>query len=120
VNASVEHHVSGVVDDHVEAAGLLDDCGDRVVDRRLVGDIHLDRAQGDVVLGCVGPGIGVGLQVAAGQVPHPGVDDVACFGECSNGEGAEAAGGPGDDDCASVHVGAPFDEGTGQPLPPLA
>jgi hypothetical protein len=41
--------VAGIVDEHVEAAALGDDPGDRGLDRGVAGDVELDGAQVDAV-----------------------------------------------------------------------
>ena len=93
-----EHHVPGIVDDHVDAAALGDDLLDRGVGRWLRLHVELDGAQIDAVA-CRGRGhLGGIRRVAAGDVAHRGVDGVAGLGERFGGQAAEAAGSAGDED----------------------
>jgi hypothetical protein len=93
-----EHHVSGVVDDDVDAARFGQDCRDRGVDRALIADVHLDRAQLDVVLAGVVDRVRDSLGILACRTADAGVDGVPGVGEVPGRAGSEAAGGPGDDD----------------------
>jgi hypothetical protein len=90
--------VAGVVDQHVEAALLVDDGLDGRVDRVLRRDVKLDGAQVDVVLGGVVLGCRDRRCVATGAVAHAGVDGVPGVGERPGAERAEATRGAGDDD----------------------
>jgi hypothetical protein len=92
-----EHHVTSVVDQHVDLAAIGDDLLDRRVNRRLGLDIELDRANVEAV-----PLRGFGhfgrvLGVAAGDITHGCVDGISRLGERLGRQAAEAARSAGDE-----------------------
>jgi hypothetical protein len=103
-----EHHVPGIVHDHVDAAVLGDDFRDAGVDRRLRVHVELERAQVDAVLLGVGFEIGHLRRVAARGLPHRGIDGVSRVRERICRQPAEAAGGSRDDDDLPGHDLLPY------------
>ena len=93
-----EHHVAGVVHDHVQAPVLIDDLPDRCVRGLLRRDVQLDRANVHFVLGRVLPHLRDLRLVAAGGFAHARVDGVPRTGEGAGSQGAEAARRARDDD----------------------
>jgi hypothetical protein len=71
--------------------------GNRLIDGVLVGDVHVDRPQRNVMFIGVPPSVGRRLLVPPGDVPHACVDNVFRVGERANRERAEAAGRAGDE-----------------------
>jgi len=103
-----EHHVSGVVDDDIEATDLLQDLGDACF-RRTVGlDIQLDGAQVEAL--CLGPcgGFGDARRVTALGLAHRSVDGMAGLGQGAGGHEAEARRGAGDEDDLLGHDDVPL------------
>lgn len=91
-------HVAGVVDEHVDPAGLGLDLRYSRVDGVLRVHVEFDGAQVDTVLaGVVGRGLDL-RRVAARGVAHARVHGVAGVCQGPGGEGAETAGGTRDDD----------------------
>jgi hypothetical protein len=86
------------VDHDVEPALCGDDLGDRMLGVAGGADVELERIQRELVLAGVADGLGGRSRVAAGDVAHAGVDDVAGAGEGARSERAEAAGCAGDQD----------------------
>src|SRR5712671_1686583 len=100
-----EHHVTRIVDQHVDLAALGHDLLDRHIDRRLGLNVELDRAQVDAIalrgLGHLGRVLGV----AASDIAHRGVDGVSGLGERFGRQAAEAAGSAGDENDLLAHDG---------------
>ena len=90
-----EHHVTGIVNEYIDAGALGDDLFDGGVGRSLGLDVELDRA--DVGAGERGKFGGV-LRVAAGDIAHGRIDGVAGAAESFGGQAAETAGSAGDED----------------------
>jgi hypothetical protein len=107
--------VAGVVNQDVDATVLAEYSLHGSVDGVLEVHVELDSAQ----VGAAGGGeIRRGLDlrgVAAAGVAHAGVDDVgapvAGVGQRAGGEGAEAAGGAGDEDDLLAHGSSRFGRG---------
>jgi hypothetical protein len=101
------HHVSGVVNDDVEAPVFFDDRCDGGVNRVLRRDVHLDRLQ----LYVAGRGIPAELchriGVSASGVADAGVDVVPRVGESPGGECPEPARRSGENDDLT-HGSAPW------------
>ncbi len=93
-----KHHVSGVMDHHIDAAAFRDDLIGGGVGGWFRLYVEFDRAQIDAVA-CGGRGhLGCILRVAAGDVAHRGVYGVPGSRERLGGQAAEAAGRAGDED----------------------
>jgi hypothetical protein len=102
-----ENHVAGVVDQHVDPARLGQHRVDGLIDGRLIGDVHLDRTQSDVVLVGVRTSVGSRPLVPpacnspvaslAPDTPHARVHNVFRVGEGANRERAEATRRSGDE-----------------------
>src|SRR5712671_2078315 len=93
-----EHHVTGIVDHHIEASLLGHHSCDRSVDRLLRADVELDGAKIDAVISGEFFDIGDLGRVAARGAAHRRVDRMACLGQRVGGQPAKAAGSAGDDD----------------------
>jgi branched-chain amino acid transport system ATP-binding protein len=86
-----EHHVTSVVDQHIDLAAIGHDLPDRRVDRRLGLDIELDCTK-VVAVPLRGFGnLGRAFGVAADDITHGGVDGIARLGECLRRQATEAA-----------------------------
>jgi len=83
--------VTRVVDHHVEATVCGDDRFDRGVGRGLGGDIQLDGAEIDGVLGGILLRLGDLPRVAAGRLAHGGIRGVTRPSQRAGGQRAEAA-----------------------------
>ncbi len=98
-----KHHVTGVVDQHVDFAAVGHDLPDRGIDGRLGLNVKLDRAKVDAIalrgLGQLGGVLGV----AASDVAHGGINGVSGFGERFGGQAAEAAGSASDENDLLTH-----------------
>ena len=93
-----QHHVTGVVDDHVDALRLIDDPLDRAFDRPFLADVQLERPQ----IQAIGLGVGGepldGLRIVALRVAHARVDRVAGSAQRANAHRTEPARCTADDD----------------------
>jgi hypothetical protein len=99
-----EHHVPGIVDDHVEPARIGEDMGDRCF-RRCVGlDVELDGAEVRLLLGGPLRDLGDLGRIATLGLAHRSIDNVAGLGERAGGHKAEARGRAGDEDDMLGHV----------------
>jgi hypothetical protein len=123
--------MAGIVDDHVETARVRDDLGDAGVGRGVRLHVEFDGAQIGRVFHRPGGDVRDLRRIAAGGLPHRGVDRVAGLGQSLGGHETEARRGAGDEDDGLGHdeapcltwVEAPFgSDGTGpdQMTPPLA
>src|SRR5687767_3885483 len=86
-----QRHVTGVVDHHVDTAGLRNDRRDPVFDRLRWGDIELHRPEIDAMLSRIARGLrdlwGIALRGSA----HTGIDGVSRTGEYASRERPEPA-----------------------------
>jgi hypothetical protein len=82
------HAFAGVVDEHVEPAGLREHLRQEPVPRRAVGHIGDERRRADAGGGRIEPG----------GIPAGDPDAAACGGEGRRDAGTVAAGAAGDDD----------------------
>jgi hypothetical protein len=71
-----EHHVTGIVDDDVEAPVLIHDRGDGGLHRDIGLNIHLDDPQREVLASGQRSNVRGVLRVPAADGPHPGNDRV--------------------------------------------
>ena len=93
---------TGVVDEHIDLAGLGQHCLDARFDRRIVADVQLHRLDAELA-----QGLG-GLAVLAFHTAHRGVDRVAGAAQGLRRVTPEAAAGAGDQDCLG-HTRSPWE-----------
>src|SRR5258707_2897418 len=93
-----EHHVTRVVDHHIETPLLGYHSCDRSVDRLLRADVELDGAEIDIIISGEFFDIGDLGRVAARGAAHRRVNCMACLGQRVGGQPTKAAGSAGDDD----------------------
>jgi hypothetical protein len=65
-----EHHVAGIMDDHIEAPGVGDDAGDTGINRGVGLHVQLDGAQIRFIFGGPGGDSGNLWHIAACGFPH--------------------------------------------------
>jgi hypothetical protein len=91
-----EHHVAGIVDQHIDPPLFGDHLLDGSVDRVLGLHVEFECAQVDVVFPRERRHLLHVCRIACRRLPHRAVDDVARSGDSLGGEAAKAAGRAGD------------------------